>query len=193
MTDETAPIAVGAGVAILLLAGGGYALMRRRGDEDDVYTVEEVSPQPMVADEPTMAKAMAVGAMAPPTVAPATVAATAEQAPHAVATPEGFDTLDNVPTAQVPEDFDVSRYGRHVQAAYRGPTPDNPSLSLKRRLARARFYDQRERMAAQGTATAPTDSQPAAQPTAPARSGEFVTTRVNRPQQRPGFRPAWSS
>jgi hypothetical protein len=37
--------------------------------------------------------------------------------------------------------------GRHEQAAYRGPTPDNPSLSLKKRLKRARFFDQRERMA----------------------------------------------
>ena len=40
----------------------------------------------------------------------------------------------------------------HVDRARRGPTPDNPSLSLKKRLKRAAFFDQRERLAAQGTA-----------------------------------------
>lgn len=53
-----------------------------------------------------------------------------------------------------PAAFDLSRYGRHVQAAYRGPTADNPSLSLQRRLKRARFFDQRERLASGNTADA---------------------------------------
>ena len=35
----------------------------------------------------------------------------------------------------------------------RGPTPDNPSLSLKKRLKRAAFFDRRERDAAAGKAT----------------------------------------
>ena len=48
----------------------------------------------------------------------------------------------------LPKGFDLSRFGPHVQAAYRGPTRDNPSLSLKTRLKRAQFFDQRERMAA---------------------------------------------
>ena len=52
----------------------------------------------------------------------------------------------------LPAAFDLSRYGRHVQAAYRGPTADNPSLSLQRRLKRARFFDQRERLASGNTA-----------------------------------------
>jgi hypothetical protein len=33
-----------------------------------------------------------------------------------------------------------------------GPTPDNPSLSLKKRMKRAAFFDQREREVAAGTA-----------------------------------------
>ena len=45
----------------------------------------------------------------------------------------------------------------HVDRARRGPTPDNPSLSLKRRLKRAAFFDQRERLAAEGKAV-PVDS-----------------------------------
>ena len=39
-----------------------------------------------------------------------------------------------------------------VQRAYRGPTPDNPSLSLKARLKRAAFFERREREAAAGEA-----------------------------------------
>ena len=40
----------------------------------------------------------------------------------------------------------------HVDRAVRGPTPDNPSLSLKTRLKRAAFFHQREREVAEGTA-----------------------------------------
>jgi hypothetical protein len=38
-----------------------------------------------------------------------------------------------------------------VQAAYRGPTEDNPSLSLKHRLRRANFLDQQQRRTAPAT------------------------------------------
>ena len=40
----------------------------------------------------------------------------------------------------------------HVERAMLGPTPDNPSLSLKKRLKRAAFFDQREREVAAGNA-----------------------------------------
>ena len=39
-----------------------------------------------------------------------------------------------------------------VERAYRGPTPDNPSLSLRARLKPAAFFDKREREAAAGKA-----------------------------------------
>ena len=42
-----------------------------------------------------------------------------------------------------------ARHARHTQAAYDGPTLDNPSLSLKTRLKRAHFFDQRERKASE--------------------------------------------
>ncbi len=45
----------------------------------------------------------------------------------------------------------------HVDRAMLGPTPDNPSLSLKTRLKRAAFFDQREREVAAGNAV-PVDS-----------------------------------
>jgi len=40
----------------------------------------------------------------------------------------------------------------HVDRAMRGPTPDNPSLSLKKRLQRAAFFDKRDREVAAGEA-----------------------------------------
>jgi len=40
----------------------------------------------------------------------------------------------------------------HVERAISGPTPDNPSLSLKKRMKRAAFFDQRERDVAAGEA-----------------------------------------
>ena len=42
----------------------------------------------------------------------------------------------------------------HVDRAMRGPTPDNPSLSLKKRLQRAAFFDKRDREVAAGMAEA---------------------------------------
>lgn len=40
----------------------------------------------------------------------------------------------------------------HADRAMIGPTPDNPSLSLKKRLKRAAFFDLREREVAAGEA-----------------------------------------
>ena len=45
----------------------------------------------------------------------------------------------------------------HVDRAMLGPTPDNPSLSLRTRLKRAAFFDQRDREVAAGEAQ-PLDS-----------------------------------
>jgi hypothetical protein len=42
--------------------------------------------------------------------------------------------------------------GSHVEAACEGPTEDNPSLSIKKRIKRAQFFDQREQMVAAGLA-----------------------------------------
>jgi hypothetical protein len=46
----------------------------------------------------------------------------------------------------------------HVDRATHGPTPDNPSLSLKTRLKRAAFFDKREREVAAGEAE-PVDAE----------------------------------
>jgi hypothetical protein len=46
----------------------------------------------------------------------------------------------------------------HMDRAMRGPTPDNPSLSLRSRLKRAAFFDQRERQVEAGEAE-PVDAE----------------------------------
>lgn len=92
------------------------------------------------------------------------------------------------PVNRVPDGFDTSRFGRHTQAAYRGPTPDNPSLSLTKRLKRASFFDQRERMAAATQAEKLVQPAAARAETLPTdRRTDHVVTRVKYPA-RPGFR-----
>jgi hypothetical protein len=118
LDDEVVPIAIGLG--LIVLGGGAFAFSRRRRHEDEDELVLEETP----AEAATMVTPEPI--MVVPK-APAPMAA-------------GSSTLSN--------GFDISRFGRHAQAAYRGPTPDNPSFSLKRRLSRASFFDQREREAA---------------------------------------------
>ena len=50
------------------------------------------------------------------------------------------------------QNIESSSTESHVARAMRGPSPDNPSLSLKKRLKRAAFFDQRDRAVAQGRA-----------------------------------------
>lgn len=98
------------------------------------------------------------------------------------------------PRAAIPYGFDVSRYGRHMRAAYRGPTADNPSLSLKRRLKRASFFDQRERMVTTpNAAQAETRAEPLtvnAGMAMASRTTDQVVSRFGR-KPRPNFRPAF--
>jgi len=87
----------------------------------------------------------------------------------------------------LPAGFDLSRFGRHVQAAYRGPTPDNPSLSLKNRLRRASFFDQQERRAAEEGKAAARPTQPAWM-TRKANEAEFMFRPASRkPELKPAF------
>lgn len=169
--NDVLPLAGGLAALVALMGGALFALNRprRRGEEDDSMIVADTAAAPI----------------APAMVTPP-MAATARPPATAAIEPAG-------PTTAIPAGFDVSRFGRHTQAAYRGPTPDNPFLSLKSRLKRASFFDGRERMAAQAgqqPATRSDNWMPEARP-APGRQREYVTTRINQPP-RPGFRPAFS-
>lgn len=175
-TDDVLPIAGAAGAAILLIGGGLFAMRRRRRDEDEVYVADSVAT-PVEPVEP-VATFEQPGYAAPPASPVGTM-------PVARA-----ETID-APATALPAGFDTSRFGRHTQAAYRGPTPENPSLSLKRRLKRASFMDQRERMATENATRSPqAASAPSPQPAQAPRQTEHVTTRIKTPP-RPGFRPAW--
>jgi len=54
--------------------------------------------------------------------------------------------------ATLPSDCADAAPGSHVEAACEGPSADNPSLSIKKRLKRAHFFDQREQEVAAGLA-----------------------------------------
>jgi hypothetical protein len=56
------------------------------------------------------------------------------------------------PAAATGSSSDETPGESHVDRAMLGPTPDNPSLSLKKRLKRAAFFDKRDREVAAGTA-----------------------------------------
>ena len=82
----------------------------------------------------------------------------------------------------------MSRFGPHVQAAYRGPTPDNPSVSLKRRLTVGHFLDKEEAEAAPA-APEPSPGKTAAKPAWAARpDGVFM---FRRDDKQPGLRPTF--
>ena len=124
--DDVAPIAGAAGLGLLALIGGAFAFSRRKRADEEVYAAPEAGIAAPIEPSPEPVFAPVTAA---PVIAPAV-------APEASVLPNGFD---------------ISHHGRHVQAAYARPTPDNPSLSLRKRLKRASFYDQRERMAAAQT------------------------------------------
>ncbi|MEA1072479.1 hypothetical protein [Sphingomonas sp. LY160] len=183
--NDMLPIAGAAGLGALALLGAGLVIRRRRRREDEAheeYEVtswdrdEDVAPQPTA--EPAFARSEPVRPIHDPTpmLSPAMAAA----------------------ATKLPNGFDISKFGRHVQAAYRGPTKDNPSLSLKNRLRRASFFDQREREA--GFASRAPEPMPAviSAPAVQQRQPEpgLVTARVSPNTGRekrpaPAFRPAY--
>ena len=136
MADDALPIAGAAGLGLIALGGAGLVMRRRKRRREE----EEFAERQWALDhsdaEPAMAQPEPIAVAAEPAFV---------RAPAPMHDPVGSDA----PATALPKGFDLSRFGRHVQAAYRGPTPDNPSLSLKNRLRRASFFDQQERRAAQ--------------------------------------------
>lgn len=134
--DEEGLIAGGGALALLALSGLGLAVVRRRREQDEALDEEifKLEPEPAVA----------------PPVRPA-------PAPEpALVTPSNsaFSWGAIAPRATPPVTREPSMHANEswVERAYRGPSPDNPSQSLRKRLKRAAFFDRREREAAAGTA-----------------------------------------
>jgi len=207
-------LAAGA-IAILALAGAAVFLRRRKrhaaeaedlamrdAELDAIHAAEPammVEPEP-VQVQPAFAPAPALAATAAPVIAAPALATKA--APVVAAAPPADPTPDaDGPVTELPEDFDLSRFGYNVQEAYKGPTEDNPSLSMKNRLTRARGMDQLERNldaeveAATGEPVLTEDelNPPAEAPaaeTTTAPQGEGVSP-PSTPGERPALRPAY--
>lgn len=136
MADDALPIAGAAGLGLIALGGAGLVMRRRKRRREEEEFAERQWALDHADAEPAMAQPEPIAVAAEPAFV---------RAPAPMHDPVGSDA----PATALPKGFDLSRFGRHVQAAYRGPTPDNPSLSLKNRLRRASFFDQQERRAAE--------------------------------------------
>ena len=140
------PIAVAGLVALLIIATAAFVLMRRRRRVDEEAWVEDDSTQyepaeTTMVDEP--APAPMIHEPEPPMVAPAASAfAWGNDAPSQAA--------DRPDESMVEDERQPGE--SWIERAYRGPSPSNPSVSLKARLKRAAFFDKRERDAAAGRA-----------------------------------------
>jgi hypothetical protein len=147
-SDRTSEIVGAAIVALIVLGAIAYALSRRRRTRETVYEEQAYEPETAYV-EPEPEPVRTPGPIAveqPAIVAPETSAFAWGDRPQAgtLETPAAAREAEEQPST-LPDGFDLSRFGRHVQAAYRGPTPDNPSLSLRHRLRRAAAMDQKER------------------------------------------------
>ncbi len=129
--NDVLPIAGGA-LAFLAIGGAAVAMTRRRHEEEE-WTDETVVQEPLeAAAVPEVRDDPVVHDEQPAIVAPSAFAW--ERQPQA-----------DDPTVRGSDET-------HIERAYRGPTPENPSLSLRARLKRAAFMDKREREAAAGLA-----------------------------------------
>jgi len=131
--ERTAELGGGA-IALLALGAGALMLSRRKRREDADWEQEATVAEPRdpLFDEPMFQ--------------------------HEPTTNEASAFAWGNSTRSEEQQTDVRRRTETwVERAYRGPTPDNPSLSLKARLKRAAFFDKREREAAAGKA-APVDA-----------------------------------
>ena len=139
--DQTVPIAAGGVLALLAIGGAAAAITRRRNEEEvwaDEETMEDTPAEPVAFDhenEPVIHDEQ-----------PAIVA------PEASAFAWGNRESQNGAQTREASDEDRRPGETWVERAYRGPSPANPSASLRTRLKRAAFFDKRERDAAAGLA-----------------------------------------
>jgi MYXO-CTERM domain-containing protein len=131
-SSDMLPIAGAAGLGFLGLLGVGLAVRRRRRRNEEEFAAAEQDE--LAVDAPAQAD--------PLFDEPAFAPLSADPAPSlaqgaAVASAPASECADAAP-------------GSHVEAACEGPTADNPSLSIKKRLKRAHFFDEREFLAEAG-------------------------------------------
>lgn len=164
--DQMLEVGAAIGLGVIVLGAGAFLLGRRRRREEDNEDL-------ILATEP------AERTIVTPVRAPDYVAATEA----VTATPVLARETDGEEQMILGNGFDLSRFGRHVRAAYRGPTEDNPSHSLRKRLAHARFFDLRERQAIERG-----EIVPEAQPIATKAAAPTVAKDDDQIVVRPGWR-----
>ena len=139
--NDTLEIAGGGALALLAIGGTAAALIgrRRRRREKEWADAQTMAYEPFeasAASEPVVHREE-------PAAAAASAFAWGNQ-PQAAEPARSSD---------VTADGDDRRPGESwVERAYRGPSANNPSASLRNRLKRAAFFDKREREAAAGLA-----------------------------------------
>ena len=178
--DEALPYAGAAGIGLLGLLGAGMVSRRRRRRRED--ELEEAKWQQIVAADDD-------GAIAPEPER-------AEIAPApAFVRPEPAAAAPIAAASGLPDGFDTSKFGRHVQAAYAGPSPDNPSQSLKRRLTVGHFLDKKEAEALGREQTVAPKADPGrgSKPVAKPQwaSGTDSDFMFRRPGPQPSLKPAY--
>ena len=137
-SNETMMEIGGGALALLVLGGGAYALTRRKRREE---TMAEEVYEPEAGTAP---ESSAIPRQEP----------VVHEAQPALIAPSAFAWGNAQPSREsASEDGSDRRPGETwVERAYRGPSPANPSVSLRARLKRAAFFDKREREVAAGTA-----------------------------------------
>lgn len=185
---QQVPVAwwIGGGVAaaIIALALIAFATRRRHPSEPVPAAMQAedeahvVPPLPRAEFVPVAAPVVE-RAPAEPVVQPEPVAAR-EEAPAFIARTPVF-----APTP-------AGGTGRHEAAALRGPTPENPFLTRRARLKRARFHDRRERLAAEtGRPTPFADARTAQAQAAPERRVPARPERTGLNWSGGNYRPAF--
>jgi hypothetical protein len=128
----------GGAIALLVLGGAALAISRRRRRRDEESWNSDEPVEPVAEPEP-MILTETVADQEPAMVAPAMSA---------------FD-WSNQPRRET-ADGDCAELETWTERAKCGPTADNPSQSLKKRMKRAAFFEKRDREVAAGEA-APVD------------------------------------
>ncbi|HEV2595486.1 MAG TPA: hypothetical protein VGU01_09840 [Sphingomicrobium sp.] len=141
--DNTVPIAAGGVLALLAIGGAAVAANRRRDEDEEEWLDDEDNSHVHVASDSEDSRDTRVQSDQPAILAPPISAydwRATEQSPVAM------------PRETLTESDDRGPGETWIERAYRGPSPLNPSVSLKTRLKRAAFFDKRERDAAAGLA-----------------------------------------
>ena len=138
--------------ALLAIGAGAVALSRRRRHEED-DTVYDEAYERETAEPVETAAPVAIAETDSGMDMPRHDPIHREQANIIAPEMSAFSWGDRASeTASVDDGSDRNPGETWVERAYRGPSPANPSASLKNRLRRAAFFDKRERDVAEGKA-----------------------------------------